>query len=166
MKHLSKASIWATGFSMFSMFFGAGNVVFPLVLGQTSAHYVPYASIGLIITGVVLPLIGLLSMMLYRGEYREYFLRLGKWPGLFLIFLIMALLGPFAAIPRTVTLSQSTMVLSGVDIPAWLFNGLFCLAFLVLAYQRNRIVDVLGYWLTRFIFLYGDHYLVTNPFSR
>ncbi|MFI4955174.1 MAG: branched-chain amino acid transport system II carrier protein [Gammaproteobacteria bacterium] len=148
MTQLSKASILATGFSMFSMFFGAGNVVFPLVLGQTSAQYVSYASIGLIFTGVVLPLLGLLSMMLFRGDYRAYFLRLGKWPGLFVIFLIMALLGPFAGIPRTVTLSQSTMVLSGIDIPAWLFNGIFCALFLVLAYQRSRIVDILGYLLT------------------
>jgi LIVCS family branched-chain amino acid:cation transporter len=145
---LTKASILATGFSMFSMFFGAGNVVFPLVLGQTSGEYVSYAALGLIITGIILPFVGLLSMMLFRGDYRTYFGRLGKWPGLFVIFLIMALLGPFAGIPRTITLSQSTMVLSGVDIPVWLFNGLFCAIFLALAYQRNRIVDILGYFLT------------------
>lgn len=162
MKSLTKTSILATGFSMFSMFFGAGNVVFPLVLGQTTAHYVTYAAIGLIFTGVVLPLIGLLSMMLYKGDYREYFLRLGKWPGLFVIFLIMALLGPFAGIPRTVTLSQSTMVLSGVDIPAWIFNGLFCLIVLGLAYQRNRIVDILGYLLTPILILLLSLIVITG----
>ena len=140
MNQLSKASVLATGFSMFSMFFGAGNVVFPLVLGQTSGEYVNYAALGLIITGIILPFVGLLSMMLFQADYKAYFERLGKWPGLFIIFLIMALLGPFAGIPRTITLSQSTMVLSGIDIPAWIFNGIFCLIFLVLAYQRNKIV--------------------------
>jgi len=148
MSALKKASILATGFSMFSMFFGAGNVVFPLVLGQTAGENVSYASLGLMLTGIVLPFIGLLSMMLYRGDYKSYFLRLGKGPGLFLIFLIMAILGPFAGMPRTITLSQSTMVLSGVDISAWVFNGIFCLLILAMAYKRNAIVDILGYLLT------------------
>jgi len=148
MNQYAKASILATGFSMFSMFFGAGNVVFPLVLGQTSGGFVVYAALGLIFTGIVLPFVGLLSMMLFQADYRAYFFRLGKWPGFFVIFLVMALLGPFAGIPRTITLTQSTMMLEGVNMPAWLFNGLFCLLFLGLAYQRNKIVDVLGYILT------------------
>lgn len=148
MSTLKKASILATGFSMFSMFFGAGNVVFPLVLGQTAGENVNYAALGLMISGILLPFIGLLSMMLYRGDYKSYFLRLGKGPGLFLIFLIMAIMGPFAGIPRTITLSQSTMDLSGVSMPAWLFNGLFCVLFLAMAYKRNAIVDILGYVLT------------------
>jgi LIVCS family branched-chain amino acid:cation transporter len=153
MTALKKASILATGFSMFSMFFGAGNVVFPLVLGQTSGENVNYAALGLMITGIVLPFIGLLSMMLYHGNYKSYFMRLGKGPGLFLIFLIMAILGPFAGLPRTITLSQSTMDLSGVSMPAWLFNGLFCLLFLAMAYTRTRIVDILGYILTPLLVL-------------
>lgn len=151
--NFAKASILATGFSMFSMFFGAGNVVFPLVLGQTSGEYVNYAALGLILTGIILPFVGLLSMMLFQADYRSYFMRLGKGPGFFLIFLMMALLGPFGGIPRTITLSQSTMVLSGLDISPWLFNGLFCILFLFLAYQRNKIVDILGYLLTPILLL-------------
>ncbi len=149
----TKATILATGFSMFSMFFGAGNVVFPLVLGQTSGQYVDYAALGLILTGIILPFLGLLSMMLFQSDYRSYFMRLGKAPGFFVIFLLMALLGPLAGIPRTITLSQSTMVLSGIDISAWIFNGAFCLLFLGLAYQRNKIVDILGYVLTPILLL-------------
>lgn len=148
MSSLKKASILATGFSMFSMFFGAGNVVFPLVLGQTAGSHVVFASIGLMITAILLPFIGLFSMMLYQGDYKSYFLRLGKGPGLFLIFLIMAILGPFAGMPRTITLSHSTLVLSGVDISAWLFDGIFCVLIFVMAYKRTAIVDILGYFLT------------------
>ncbi len=145
---LSRYAFVFTGLAIFSMFFGAGNVVFPLALGQGSGHGVPWAVLGLFFTGILLPLAGLIAMILFNGNYYTFFERIGRWPGLFIIFLIMALIGPFAGIPRTITLSHSTLALTWMDLPAWGFNLAFTAVAFVLAYRRDAVLGILGKILT------------------
>ncbi len=148
MSSSSRLSYFATGFAMFSMFFGAGNVIFPLVLGAASGSHVLPVLIGLVLTGILLPLVGLLSMMLYDGHYRPFFSRIGAIPGFFVIILIMALIGPFAGIPRTITLSYSTLDLNLPGLPFIVFNFIFCAVTFLCAYRRDAVINILGYWLT------------------
>ena len=61
-------SIWSIGGSIFAMFFGAGNVVFPLALGHHFYYHTSYACLGMILTTVLTPLLGLFAMMLYSGN--------------------------------------------------------------------------------------------------
>jgi LIVCS family branched-chain amino acid:cation transporter len=143
-----RLSFILTGFAIFAMFFGAGNVVFPLNIGQFSGVDVDFAVLGLLLTGILLPLIGLVAMILFNSDYYNFFYRIGKWPGLFLILLILALIGPFAGIPRTITLSYSTLSLTWVVLPAWLFYMLFCSLTFLLAYRRDAILTILGKFLT------------------
>lgn len=145
---MSRYAFVFTGLAIFSMFFGAGNVVFPLALGQGAGEGVFIAVTGLFFTGILLPLAGLIAMILFNGNYYDFFGRIGRWPGLFMIFLIMALIGPFAGIPRTITLSYSTLALTWVDFPAWVFNLGFSILVLLLAYRRDAVLGILGKVLT------------------
>ena len=43
---------------LFGMFFGAGNLIFPVFMGQMAGAHVWRASLGFLITGVGLPLLG------------------------------------------------------------------------------------------------------------
>jgi len=95
----SRTTVWATGFAMFSMFFGAGNVVFPLELGLGAQSQNIWAIAGLLITAVGVPFIGLISMTLFNGNYHHFFERIGKVPGFIVAALIMGLIGPFGALP-------------------------------------------------------------------
>jgi LIVCS family branched-chain amino acid:cation transporter len=143
-----RLSFILTGFAIFAMFFGAGNVVFPLAIGQFAGTDVDFAVLGLLLTGILLPLSGLVAMILFNSDYYEFFYRLGKWPGLFLILMILALIGPFAGIPRTITLSYSTLSLTWVKLPEWQFYTAFCVVTLLLAYRRDAILTILGKFLT------------------
>ena len=102
-------TILSTGLAMFSMFFGAGNVVFPLDLGRVAGNMNLYAILGLLLTAVLVPFTGLFTMFLFSGDYDSFFKRIGKIPGFLVISFLMALIGPFMAIPRCITLSFSTM---------------------------------------------------------
>jgi len=63
----------SVGFALFSMFFGSGNLVFPLQVGvESGGHYV-LASLGVLLTCVIFPLLGMLGMMLYRGDVGAFF---------------------------------------------------------------------------------------------
>ena len=56
----------AIGLMLFALFFGAGNLIFPVFMGQNSGLNTVEASIGFLITGVGLPLLGILAVC-YSG---------------------------------------------------------------------------------------------------
>src|SRR3984893_3016927 len=105
MQNQGKSNTIATGLVMFTMFFGAGNVVFPLALGQYAQDKNFYAILGLLITAVGVPFLGLIAMTLFNGDYKSFFDRIGKIPGFIVAAVILGLIGPFGAIPRCVALS-------------------------------------------------------------
>jgi branched-chain amino acid:cation transporter, LIVCS family len=137
-----------TGFAMFSMFFGAGNVVFPLFLGQYAQDHNTYAIIGLLITAVAMPFAGLIAMTLFDGNYREFFGRIGAVPGFILALFIMGLIGPFGALPRCIILSYSTIKIYLPAINFQLFSIFSCLLIFLFSIRRTQIIDLLGKVLT------------------
>src|SRR5690554_429928 len=108
-KQAQNTGILAAGLALFSMFFGAGDLIWPLILGGSAGDRNFFAMLGLLITGVSLPLLGLLAMMLFQGDYRAFFYQTGRIPGAILIFIIQAILGPLGSLPRLITLSYATL---------------------------------------------------------
>lgn len=153
MTTLKQSDLYATGLAIFAMFFGAGNIIFPLALGHLALDQTPYAMIGLLITAVLLPFAGLLTMFLYNGDVRAFFGRLGRLPGLALAFFIIALLGPFGSTPRCIALAYSTFKLSFPDTSLPLFSLISCMTVFLLSYKKNRLLDILGYLLTPLLLL-------------
>jgi branched-chain amino acid:cation transporter, LIVCS family len=137
-----------TGFAMFSMFFGAGNIVFPLAMGQFAQNQNIYAILGLLITAVGVPFLGLVAMTLFDGNYKNFFEKIGKAPGFLLAFFIMLLIGPFGAMPRVIAFSYSTAKMFMGDISLPVFSALSCLLIYVMTYKQSRILDILGFFLT------------------
>ncbi len=146
-------NIIATGMAMFSMFFGAGNVVFPLGIGQFAQDQNIFAILGLLITAVGVPFLGLFAMTLYDGDYKQFFGRLGDKAGFFVALLIMGLIGPFGALPRCIALSHATTQFFFPGISIQLFSLLSVLLIFALTIKRNSIIDILGYFLTPFLLL-------------
>ncbi len=136
--------IFTTGLAMFSMFFGAGNVVFPLVVGQMAGDMAWAAIIGLLITAVGVPFIGLLAMVLYEGDYHAFFGRIGRVPGFLVTLFIMILIGPFGATPRCIALAYSTLKMYDPSLSSTLFALISCVVIYLATYRKNRIVDLLG----------------------
>ncbi len=138
----------STGLAMFSMFFGAGNIVFPLAMGQYAQNQNIYAILGLLITAVGVPFLGLVAMTLYDGNYKDFFHKIGKTPGFLVALFIMLLIGPFGAMPRVIAFSHSTAKMFMGDISLPIFSGISCMIIYLMTYKRSRILDILGYFLT------------------
>jgi len=130
------------------MFFGAGNVVFPLALGQYSRNHTGFAILGLLITAVGVTFTGLIAMILFDGNYKHFFARIGKVPGFLVALVIMGLIGPFGAIPRCIALSYSTLQIYFPDMALPLFSLISCSVIFAFTFKKNSILDVLGYVLT------------------
>ena len=73
MQQLIKSKTFIIGLAMFSMFFGAGNVIFPLAIGHYAQDKTSFAILGLLITAVAMPFAGLIAMILYEGDYMRFF---------------------------------------------------------------------------------------------
>ncbi len=145
------ANTLTTGFAMFAMFFGAGNIVFPLEIGKYAQNQNFYAILGLLITAVGVPFLGLTAMTVFDGNYKSFFERIGKVPGFIVSACIMALIGPFGATPRCITLSHSTMKLFFPSVDLFLFSLVACLIIFAFTIKKNSLLDVLGYYLTPFL---------------
>lgn len=80
MRHLSKSDIISIGFMMFSIFFGAGNLIFPPSLGQVAGTNLWPAMAGFLTTGVGLPLLGIIAIALVGGDYPAHIAkRVAPW---------------------------------------------------------------------------------------
>lgn len=133
---------------MFSMFFGAGNVVFPLVVGQTTGDQTFFALLGLLLTAVGVPFLGLIAILLFKGDYQQFFARSGKIPGFLLAATIMLLIGPFGGLPRCIALSYSTLQLSLPLLSFGIFSFMACILIFFFTYKKSRMLNLLGYFLT------------------
>ncbi len=143
-----KSNTVSTGLAMFSMFFGAGNIVFPLAVGQMVTDMHAWAIFGMMLTAVAVPLLGLTSMTLFNGQYHDFFARIGQYPGALLMLVLMLVIGPFGAVPRCITLSYETINHFLPGMPLWIFNLIACGIIFILTYRESRLLDILGYYLT------------------
>lgn len=148
MNTLKKFDCFAFGLAIFAMFFGAGNIIFPLALGQIALDKTPWGLSGFLLTAVSMPFIGLLAMFRYKGKIKLFFSRLGKIPGLVIATLVISLLGPFGAAPRCIALMHSTLSLSFPGLPLMLFSISACGLIFLFSFRENCLVKLLGYVLS------------------
>lgn len=153
MLNKKSCDLLTTGLSIFAMFFGAGNIIFPLVLGQQLALSLPFALLGLLITAVVIPFSGLLTLFFYEGNLSAFFGRFGKKKGLFVALFLISLLGPFGSTPRCIALAFSTFQLSFPLLNPYLFNAVACFCLFLMSYKKHQLLNILGYFLTPLLVL-------------
>lgn len=148
MNSTTNSKTLSTGLAMFAMFFGAGNSIFPLIIGYQAQDKTLYGILGLLLSAVCVPFAGLIGMILFDGDYKKFFGRIGQVPGFLVAALIMALIGPFGATPRCVAMSFSTLKVSFSEMPALLFSAIACMIIFLFTFKKNRILDLIGLVLT------------------
>ena len=139
--------VLTTGFAMFAMLFGAGNVVFPLILGRDSGHQLFFGLLGFCMTAVIVPLLGLVAVMLHHGYYKCLLAPLGKIPAFLIIASCMILLGPLAMTPRCVTISYAAIKSYLPAVPIWIFSGGCAVLIFLCTIKNSFIIDLLGKFL-------------------
>ncbi len=100
MKNSTKNSL-VIGFALFAMFFGAGNLIFPPFLGKAVGTQFIMAITGFLITGVGLPLTGVIACAKINGSFDKMSSRVGKIFSVVSGVALVLVIGPLFAIPRT-----------------------------------------------------------------
>jgi LIVCS family branched-chain amino acid:cation transporter len=140
--------IFLAGGAIFAMFFGAGNIIFPPILGQIWPDAWPSAILGFLSMGVFVPLLGLIAVVLLSGETDKFFAPMGKICGFLLQAAIMAIEGPFGIVPRCFRIAYGGCKSIFPSIPALVFCGFasVCIGFMTI--KKERVVPWIGKFLT------------------
>ncbi len=154
MNRLKKKDLLTLGFMMFSVFFGAGNLIFPPALGQAAGVNTLPAMLGFMTTGVGLPLLGIMAIALAGGEYVPLLRRRTfPWFATALLIILYLIIGPLFAMPRTGAVSFEIGIRPFVDtddvtIPQLIYTAFFFGASYYLSLNPNKLIDRVGKMLT------------------
>ena len=105
MKTLKTRDIVALGFMTFALFLGAGNIIFPPSVGLAAGEFQWSAALGFLLTGVGLPLLGIVALARVGGGLNTLTSPIGRFCGALMGLAIYLTIGPFFATPRTATVS-------------------------------------------------------------
>lgn len=145
-------SIVVAAMMLFSMFFGAGNLIFPAMLGAQSGENFWPAIIGFISTGVVLPALAVIAVAMTGKDMSALTMRGGKIFGTAYPVLIYLSIGAFFALPRTASVTYSTTVAANAaSDELWMrvvFSAIYFAVAVALAFEPSGIVDKLGKYIT------------------
>ena len=136
------------GFALFSMFFGAGNLIFPPFIGLTSGNQWVISFLGFIFADVGIILLSIIAVA-KSGSLQNVIGRAGKKFGLTLEVLMMLCLGPILVVPRTAATTFEMSILPIFkNMNPVLFSIVFFSITLVLTIKPNKVMDIIGKFLT------------------
>lgn len=152
-KKLSSKDYLYLGSMLFGLFFGAGNLIFPVHMGQEAGANVWPAIIGFLITGIGLPFLGIIAIGI-SGENGLFDLasRVHKGYGYFFTVALYLVIGPFFAMPRLAATSFEIGLTPFVaESQKTLFLAIFSILFFALSwwFSRNpsKLLDYVGKFL-------------------
>ncbi|MGK5510422.1 branched-chain amino acid transport system II carrier protein [Brevibacillus formosus] len=155
MKELSTKETITIGLMLFALFFGAGNMIFPPALGQAAGDNVWIAMIGFLITGVGLPLLGIIAVGLAGGNLQTMASRVHPMFAVVFTFIVYLSIGPFMAIPRTGTVTFEMGVLPFLPesmksswVPLFVTTIVYFAITFWLSLNPSKLVDRIGKILT------------------
>lgn len=158
MKKLSLSKSMVIGSLLFGMLFGAGNIIFPISMGQLSgAHFLP-AGLGFLVTAVGLPVLAVISYALSKkNSLIEYASPAGKGFAMFFGLALLITIGPLFATPRTATVAFEVAfaphIENNQEIFLFIYSFIFFGLVLFFSLRPSRIVESVGKYMAPIFFV-------------
>ncbi|MBM0046777.1 branched-chain amino acid transport system II carrier protein [Anaerococcus sp. mt242] len=148
-KNLDTKQIIISGFALFAIFFGAGNLIFPPFLGINSGKDWFLASLGFNLSDSILILLGILALSFRSANLNDFGSKISKNFGNILSLICITLVGPLLSIPRTGA-TTFEVVLSPFypNINKILFSFIFFALVYILTINGSKVIDRVGKYLT------------------
>ncbi|MCU1723026.1 MULTISPECIES: branched-chain amino acid transport system II carrier protein [unclassified Pseudomonas] len=150
MKVLKGQDILALGFMTFALFVGAGNIIFPPIVGLQSGPNVWMAALGFLVTAVGLPVVTVVALAKVGGGMDALSSPIGKVAGGLLAAAAYLAVGPLFATPRTATVSFEVGVapLTGESpIALFIYSLVYFTVVLAVSMYPGKLLDTVGRFL-------------------
>jgi LIVCS family branched-chain amino acid:cation transporter len=150
MKVLKGQDILALGFMTFALFVGAGNIIFPPIVGLQAGPHVWMAALGFLVTAVGLPVITVVALAKVGGAMDSLSSPIGKVAGGILAAVCYLAVGPLFATPRTATVSFEVGLapLTGESpLALFIYSAVYFLLVFWISLYPGRLLDTVGRFL-------------------
>ncbi len=141
-----------TAFALFSLFFGAGNLLLPPLLGYNAGEAWGWVTLGFIITAVVIPILGILAHAKLQGTMFDFGKKVS--PLFSTIYcIIVYLISITIPSPRTASATHEIAIHPTFGTSPLLTSSIYFALVLVFVLNRTKILNFIGKFLTPFIVL-------------
>lgn len=170
---LTRKEVFVTGLALLAMFLGAGNLIFPPMLGQQAGKDLWIAMLGFVVTGVGLPLMGITAVAKAGGDLEYLANRVHPVFSKIITTIVVLSIGPLLAIPRTAATTYEVAIAPfisnvGPETASWALAITTIVYFsttLIFVLRPSRIIDDVGKFLTPFLVVFLTVIIVKGVFN-
>lgn len=136
-----------TAFALFSLFFGAGNLILPPLLGFKSGDVWWLVALGFCVSAVLIPLLGILAHARLQGTIFDFGKKVSPTFALLYSVVIYAISISLPS-PRTASVTHEMGIQPFFDSPSWLTSVLYFSLVFIFVINRSKILNIIGKLLT------------------
>ncbi len=142
--------VWITGFALFSLFFGAGNLLLPPLLGYNAGDQWSWVVVGFVITAVLIPVLGILAHAKLQGTMYDFGKKVS--PVFSVIYCVLVyLISISIPSPRTASATHEIAIHPFFESTPLLTSSVYFALVLVFVLNRSKIINLIGKYLTPLI---------------
>ncbi|TDU43360.1 LIVCS family branched-chain amino acid:cation transporter [Gelidibacter sediminis] len=144
--------VFITGFALFSMFFGAGNLILPPFLGFKAGETWLMVTIGFVITAVIIPILGIVAHAKLQGTMYDFGKKVSPVFSVIYCFTVygICLLLPG---PRTASVTHEMAIAPFFNTSSLLTSTIYFILVFIFVMNRSQVLDLLGKYLTPIIII-------------
>ncbi|WP_347172787.1 branched-chain amino acid transport system II carrier protein [Polaribacter uvawellassae] len=144
--------ILIVGFALFSMFFGAGNLILPPFLGVQSGESWSLVTLGFFVTAVIIPIFGIIAHARLQGTMFDFGKKVSPTFSLVYCLIVYAISITLPA-PRTASVTHEMAIAPFFGTSSLLTSAVYFALVFVFVMNRSRILNLIGKFLTPFIII-------------
>ena len=141
-----------TAFALFSLFFGAGNLILPPFLGFNSGNLWWLVTLGFCVSAVLIPILGIIAHSRLQGTMFDFAKKVSPAFSLVYCFMVYAISIALPS-PRTASVTHEMAISPLLGSSGFTTSLTYFLLVWLFAMNRSRILDIIGRWLTPAILL-------------
>ncbi len=141
-----------TAFALFSLFFGAGNLILPPFLGFNGGSSWFIVLLGFAASAVIIPILAIYGHARLQGTMMDFAKKVSPLFALAYCLIVYAISVALPG-PRTASVAYEMAIAPYFEISSWLWSSLYFSLVLVFTLNRSKLMDVVGKYLTPAILL-------------
>ncbi|TDQ28787.1 branched-chain amino acid transport system II carrier protein [Tenacibaculum caenipelagi] len=142
--------IFINGFALFSMFFGAGNLILPPFLGKGAGSLWLWVTLGFFITAVFIPMLGILAHARLQGTMYDFGKKVSPIFSLIYCFIMYAICIALPA-PRTASVTHEMAIAPYFNSSSLVTSSIYFGLVFIFTMNRSKVLTLLGKFLTPLI---------------
>ncbi|UOY08737.1 branched-chain amino acid transport system II carrier protein [Muricauda sp. SCSIO 64092] len=148
----NKKQLFVIAFALFSLFFGAGNLILPPQLGFKADHMWIWVTLGFTLSAVAIPILGILAHARLQGTLFDIAKGVSPTFSLVYCYLIYAISISLPS-PRTASVTHEMAIVPIFETSPWLTSFVYFALVLLFVLNRSKILNLIGKFLTPGILL-------------